>query len=619
MSLPGRCRSRDCPMTDGCSWSVRPRDVPGGSNPGTRACWSKLILLIVLLLLNGAIMALEDLQSQIDRATELQVTSPGASLNSLIERLLNEVDAATPEQRVSIRLLAARNLALQGKISEGLELIDQILASNPLPDQRLSTYRLAANLAMNLGHYERAFADLMEAVALLPDAGSPFEETNIYGLASYFHGLAGDSQSAISYAQNSLLSARETDNARLLCLAYGRLTAAFEADGRLDDAEQAGRHGLSYCEQTEDPVTTGWIHGLMASVLISSGQLDQAEAMIEKASFQHSETYLQGRLNSQKLLARLSIERGQDQTALEKLAYLSGQFAALELWEPLAEVHALSARASANLGQAETAYGHLVAHIQARERFLSNERAVRLASLQVELASKQREQELVLLREQARVESLRRETITQRALIRQIAYGFAIFLLFVLILLLLHAVRNRRHFQRLSRTDGLSGLLNHTSFFEAVEQAIAGAHITGDSVTLVMADMDHFKQINDRHGHLKGDEVLRQAAAALGRAFEQQGLVGRIGGEEFAVCLRSVKLPQVKAMVEQLRQDMHTMPWAVGRAATMSFGIAELAKGENLDQLRNRADNALYLAKRNGRDRVEMAQATGQAGESTGE
>ncbi|TVQ27811.1 MAG: diguanylate cyclase [Wenzhouxiangella sp.] len=568
-----------------------------------------LCLLVALLLLAGPVKAGDDLQKRIDFAAELQINEPGSNLNPVIDQLLSDIEQATPGQQVSIRLLAARNLGLQGRIVEGLEFIDQILAAEPEPGQRLTTYRLSANLAMNLGDYERAFADLMEAVALIPETGSPFEETNLYGLASYFHGLAGESFSAISYAQRSLESAQETDNPRLACLAYGRLTAAFEADDRLIEAEQSGRQGLSYCEQTDDPVTTGWIHALLASVLISLGELDQAEAMIAQATANHSDVYHQGQLNSQRLLARLMIERSQFEPALEKLDNLISAYEKLALWERLAEVHWLAARAAASLGQTRLAYDHTLKHIDARERFLSNERALRLAYLEVEFASKQREQELMLLREQARVESLRRETIEQQALFRKFAYGFGLFLLLILLLLLLHAVRRRRHFQHLSRRDGLSGLLNHTSFFEAVEQTMGKAQRDGQPLTLLMADMDHFKQINDRHGHLKGDAVLRQTAAGLANTFGKQSLIGRIGGEEFAVCLSGVTIRQAAELAEKLREDMGTTTSTIGRPVTMSFGIAEMAAGENLDQLRKRADDALYQAKRNGRDRVELAPA----------
>ncbi|WP_297830875.1 GGDEF domain-containing protein [Thermomonas sp.] len=160
-----------------------------------------------------------------------------------------------------------------------------------------------------------------------------------------------------------------------------------------------------------------------------------------------------------------------------------------------------------------------------------------------------------------------------------------------------------RQLALLSRTDALTGLANRRSFIESTRARLHDA-----PGALVMIDVDHFKQINDRHGHATGDEALRAVASALGAIPSAHELVARWGGEEFIALLEP---DGAAARVERLRLTLHGIDLQAEDGSKIalraSFGLTFVANGEDLDAAIARADHALYEAKRGGRDRLVVA------------
>lgn len=158
--------------------------------------------------------------------------------------------------------------------------------------------------------------------------------------------------------------------------------------------------------------------------------------------------------------------------------------------------------------------------------------------------------------------------------------------------------------------DRLTGVANRRAFFEAAELELTRSRRTPRPIALILFDADHFRRINDRHGHPAGDCVLRQLGAALSMTFRQVDVVARVGGEEFAVLLPSSTLAGAEAVAERLRKLVESQPVVcdgVTIAYTVSAGVAAVDAGEaiDLDTLIKRADRALYAAKANGRNRIE--------------
>lgn len=144
--------------------------------------------------------------------------------------------------------------------------------------------------------------------------------------------------------------------------------------------------------------------------------------------------------------------------------------------------------------------------------------------------------------------------------------------------------------------DGLTGCLNHTALIEGLELEVTRAHRESRSLGFVMMDLDDFKAANDNHGHVAGDELLAALGAELNRAVRPYDLVGRVGGDEFAIVVPNTEEDEVRRLAERVRRRLSAVGQPLG--VDVSIGIAVLKPGDDAKILRQRADEALYVAKR---------------------
>lgn len=186
-------------------------------------------------------------------------------------------------------------------------------------------------------------------------------------------------------------------------------------------------------------------------------------------------------------------------------------------------------------------------------------------------------------------------------------------LLIALTLLTAVALDTIEELQAESQTDPLSKLLNRRGFEQRSAALIEDCAAAGVPVALVLADLDHFKTVNDNHGHAAGDAVIAAFAERLRRTMGPRAIAGRIGGEEFGVLLPLADLGAAKLFAEAVR-TLHSSADVDGlppqTRVTASFGATERAGGEGLEAMMRRADAALYRAKRAGRDCVRVAPTT---------
>lgn len=163
----------------------------------------------------------------------------------------------------------------------------------------------------------------------------------------------------------------------------------------------------------------------------------------------------------------------------------------------------------------------------------------------------------------------------------------------------------------IANNDMLTGVRNRHNFMLMAERDLALAQRMWRPLAVMMLDLDHFKQINDRHGHLAGDEVLRRFGDVLRASLRNVDLVGRYGGEEFCIVMNDSTPEAARHTAERIRQEFSTLKIIYdGKplAVSVSIGIAGMSPGEHVDmqELLRRADSALYQAKAGGRNRVHQ-------------
>lgn len=162
-----------------------------------------------------------------------------------------------------------------------------------------------------------------------------------------------------------------------------------------------------------------------------------------------------------------------------------------------------------------------------------------------------------------------------------------------------------KEYEMMASTDSLTGLYNRHKFSELYLSSYTSMTQRGGSMSLVMLDIDFFKKVNDTYGHGMGDKVLVQVSHLLLRTLRNIDIVCRWGGEEFILLLPTASLSNAVSLSEKLRENMHTLDIDNVGDLSASFGVSEVREGDEMQEVIDRADKALYLAKYSGRDCVK--------------
>ncbi|HIE59298.1 MAG TPA: GGDEF domain-containing protein [Hydrogenothermaceae bacterium] len=154
---------------------------------------------------------------------------------------------------------------------------------------------------------------------------------------------------------------------------------------------------------------------------------------------------------------------------------------------------------------------------------------------------------------------------------------------------------------------GLTGLFNKGKFNKVLKKEVERAKRYKRPLSLIIFDIDHFKRINDTYGHKVGDEVLKELAKIIKSVIRKADFVARWGGEEFVILAPETDLDGALNLAEKLRQTVEKHQFPTVKNVTISLGVAQYIDGETPEEFIIRADMALYKAKENGRNRVEVA------------
>lgn len=178
---------------------------------------------------------------------------------------------------------------------------------------------------------------------------------------------------------------------------------------------------------------------------------------------------------------------------------------------------------------------------------------------------------------------------------------------------LLYPLRNTLLYQRAVESatiDPLTGVRNRVAMDSAMKREIGLSQRHDTPLSVILMDIDHFKRINDQHGHLYGDQALKAAAQCAERSIRESDMIFRYGGEEFLVLLTGTDLAGAELLAERIRQNIEQLPGQTEKEIrmTVSLGVTALNSSDSISSLFQRMDNALYRAKNEGRNRVVISQ-----------
>jgi diguanylate cyclase (GGDEF)-like protein len=417
----------------------------------------------------------------------------------------------------------------------------------------------------------------------------------------------GDPAQARDYFQQSLRALEPMHAVREQAVTLHNLGRAAE---NLRDLDAARRHYVAALEAARTiDFARGEAYALrgLASLANDAGDGAGALARVEQAESRAGATpdqRLRGQIDLQRGIAlRLLGRLAESVRSLEKALAIFGEAGSRN---ELASTYGALAATHADSGNWKAAYQRESELKAESERLMRLQLDQRFATLKIEFdtAAKDRENAALQREKQAAEVALGLEQRANR--LQVVVIALAAVLLLALALLAARQRRTSHAMRSLALTDELTGLPNRRDVLNRLRPLLAqpGA----GACAVLLADLDHFKRINDEHGHLVGDEVLRLVAAQLTDAVRDPVFVGRLGGEEFLVVLPDAELEAARQVAERIRERLagiDTRRLAPNLPLTVSIGVAVcVPTRDTVSSMLSRADAALYDAKRSGRNRV---------------
>ncbi|TAA48057.1 GGDEF domain-containing protein [Corallincola spongiicola] len=542
-------------------------------------------------------------------AERLRVSDTG-QVKVLIERLEASADL-TPVQRDRLSLLQAHQHTLYGRYESAKHIISELFYSDLKPAQELRAYHLLSQVADLESDYGRAFSYLNYALQLLPKVNSEDAQLSVLTLAAELFSRASAHDKALQYVEQavaiSTIADGVTDGER--CMVAKAASVIYLNMSRYDAALKTAEQQLGYCQLSSEKLYAANAHSVIADVYVNRLAYEQALEHYELAENDFVElNYLYGVINTRLAKASLAVELGTPATSLAMLASLIPNAIENNLWDELQQPFLLAAELSEQQGDLKSALIYYRQYMIAVQKVMDDNKAMRIAYLQTEFETEQQAQQLELLEKDKVLLTLRENAINQqRWLLASILAG-AVLLLIVLLMLLTRYRQRNLYYRQLSEVDGLTKVFNRRHAYEHGEKLLKSSLACSEPFAVIMADIDHFKAVNDTYGHRIGDRVLQTVANQLKEGLRGHDIIARAGGEEFVLFLPRASYQQAMHIAERCKSALRPIQ-AENRTVTitLSFGIS-VAEGQaiTLSELVEQADQALYASKNSGRNRISL-------------
>ena len=519
------------------------------------------------------------------------------------------IRATRPGLQAGILNARGKLLAIAGDSDQAETLYDQgtSIAEDTHDDEMLAEILLSRGFLRELrGSYSPALTDLRRAQALFEQHNLPLRALIALNVIAIVYNRMGDADEATHIFQRTLEALRTAGLRRdeaVTLLAQGE---AYETLKQFNDARSSFEAALDLGRQLDSLRAQGYALRGLASVASAQDDSSRALALLDRAS------QTQQRVADARLQAQIELTRGmalhrlnRQKLSLAALSQALTLFRRIGSQGELAATYNELAAVNADLGYWRDAFDYRSLSQTLTTQLLRAQLDQRFATLKVEYdtASKEKENELLLIQNAANQNALAQRV--QAGKLQTAVIVLTVLLLAVLATLAVHQRRASLRLRSLAMTDELTGVPNRRAVLALLSQLLRR---DTEPTSILIIDLDHFKSINDRHGHLIGDEALKQVSADLREAVNAPAFFGRLGGEEFAAVLPATRLEQARSLAERLRERVLRLDlssWLGDRRVTVSIGIATSAPGrDSITSMLRRADSALYSAKDAGRNCV---------------
>lgn len=463
------------------------------------------------------------------------------------------------------------------------------------------------------GDYKGAIADLDQAYSIDRDIGKQDSQNYVLNAMAnlYADPNVGDYDKAIGYYQDLLERHAAAGNRREEATAHFNLGATLDSKHDYAQALVHYRRALDIYKALDIADSVAETRRVIGAILVKQGAAGEAITWIDQALNYYRNAHQTDDVARTQLTRGIALRAAREpRRALEDLANARRYFAVDKNRRFLVRIDEERALAYADLGDWRAAYDALRLQFDAQrdlDRSLADQRT---AQLRVQFDAERTEQlNQALRRENASRGAALLAAARERRLQWQVI-ALAALLLLLLATAVTRQIAKARRLRIQALTDELTGVSNRRSAAAYLRDQMRAASRSHAPLSIVAFDIDHFKRVNDTHGHDAGDRALVRVAALAAGVLRPGDRIGRVGGEEFLLVLPATDAATATEIAERLRQTIAAASFAEvagGAGITISLGVAAWTPGDDEAALSKRADQALYRAKADGRNRVTRA------------
>lgn len=555
-------------------------------------------------LLSAPGLAAPSFDAMLKQADEVRTGDP-TTFYRLLSQLERQQESATKEQRDKLRLMRSHGFLMKGQSELAIKELQELQTGSEDVNLRFRAGAMLANTYAVTRRFEQGLSALNEALPLASKVTD--RDSRHHGLmaAGILYNQVGEYSLGRDYAQQVL---EDDPKGRSKCLA-GNLVVESLLGLHLPVQEEAIFSAIQACEQQDEALLAGFSRTYLARKWVADGKLKNAIDVLERhLSDVEATKYprLIGEYHS--MLADYRMKLGQIGAAEKHANTAVAQGTAISGSLPLVVAHRVLYEIASRRGDPAMALEQYKKYANADKAYLNEIKTRELAYQLVRQQILQKNQQISALDQKNQVLQLQRKVDQTAAQNTR--------LIVILLILLIASIgywafkikRVQLSLKKMAETDALTGICNRHHFTIRAERALAECARNGEQASLIMFDLDHFKNINDRFGHGVGDWALKEVAEASKGFCRRIDVLGRLGGEEFAILMYGCDLRAAARVAEDCRvrlAQIETRETGHVFAITGSFGVTSSQhSGYSLAKLLSHADKQLYRAKHAGRNRV---------------
>lgn len=576
--------------------------------------WQQILLLMVTFYVGQVFAAgkIDDLLEQADKVR----SSDRVSFNRVMTELTANKSQMSAEQFNFLQLLEGYKAGIEGNYKDAESLLNQLINSDALLEIRFRAAFTLANIQSLSRNFVPAFTNLNLALSWIDKINKPELRVQVLISAAYTYsesGLFEESQSYIAQARQNTLTDRDSC---LLGLLYRQNMHAKNETYRAEDVVEI----KDACNRANERLALAFMTGLDAQLLADTQQHAGALVLLQN-NLAAAEQSKYPRLIAEYYLglARTSYAIKDNAAAVMYLDKIHAMSQSLGFSMPLVRSYELQTQIAEEVNDTVRALKFHKLFLKADRSLLDSRSEQQIAYHLAKGELLKKNQQLALVQEQFRVAELENELKNQEAEHTRLIVVVLVMVSFGLVYFAYRLFRRHLFYKNAAENDNLTQISNRFHFESMFSKQLKRCKQTHKSIGLIVFDLDHFKKINDTYGHEAGDKTLQAVVRICNHFIRSEDVFGRVGGEEFAIALPDCQPDKILMLAEICRDAIEQLDCnniVPGLKISASFGVSvSQVSGYSLSDLMRNADQALYLAKHNGRNKVEFYDRNGAASE----